>query len=48
MRVTANLADSYFDSAPVDLSHIVYFEVGVFGGNPGATYTFQVDEVAAY
>src|SRR5207248_3871092 len=48
-RVTANLADfSYAQSGPVDLAHVVYWEVGIFGGTPNATYTFQVDEVAVY
>jgi hypothetical protein len=52
-RVNANLSDaSYVQSGPLDLSHIVYFEVGVFGGGPTvsqtATHTFQVDEVSVY
>jgi hypothetical protein len=50
-RVTANLSDaSYVQSGPVDLSHIVYFEVGVFGGTAAknATHIFQVDEVSVY
>jgi hypothetical protein len=50
-RVNANLSDaSYVQSGPVDLSHVVYFEVGVFGGTAAktATHTFQVDEVSVY
>ncbi len=47
IKVAADLRDSaYFESAPIDLSNIEQFEVGVFGGPPNATYTFQVDEVA--
>ena len=49
IRVTANLSDArYAESAPIDLSRIVYFEVGVFGGTPSANYTFQVDEISVY
>ena len=46
IKVAADLRDSaYFESAPIDLSNVEQFEVGVFGGSPLATYTFQVDEV---
>lgn len=46
LKVTADLRDvAYYQSGPVDLSRIVYFEVGVFAGLPGGSYTFQVDEV---
>lgn len=49
IRVTADLSDvSYVQSGPVDLSHIVFFEGGVFGGIPGASYSFQVDEVRVF
>jgi hypothetical protein len=48
-RVTANLSDaSYAQSGVVDLSQIIYFEVGVFGAPANATHTFQVDEVSAW
>lgn len=47
IKVAADLRDSaYFESGPIDLSNVEQFEVGVFGGPPLATYTFQVDEVA--
>jgi hypothetical protein len=48
-RVNANLLDaSYAQSGVIDLSSIVYFEVGVFGAPANASHTFQVDEVSAY
>lgn len=48
IKVTADLSDSgYFESAPIDLSNVQQFEVGVFGGPPRSPYTFQVDEVTA-
>ena len=48
-RVNANLLDaSYAQSGVIDLSQIIYFEVGVFGAPANATHTFQVDEVSAY
>ena len=47
--VTADLRDvGYTESGPVDLSKIVYFEVGVFGGTPGGSYSFNVDEVTVH
>jgi hypothetical protein len=49
MKITANLSGGFYaQSAPIDLSHIIYFETGVFAGTPNAQYTFQVDELSAY
>lgn len=46
IKVAGDLRDSsYFESAPIDLSNVEQFEVGVFGGPPLAAYTFHVDEV---
>jgi hypothetical protein len=46
IKVAGDLRDSsYFESAPIDLSNVEQFEVGVFGGPPLAAYTFRVDEV---
>ncbi|PYP84295.1 MAG: hypothetical protein DMG65_22840 [Candidatus Angelobacter sp. Gp1-AA117] len=46
IKVSADLRDtSYYESAPIDLSNIEQFEVGVFGGPANAQYTFQIDEV---
>jgi hypothetical protein len=46
ITVTGDLNDtSYYQSAPVDLTNIQQFEVGIFGGSPYQNYVFQIDEV---